>query len=116
MIHSRQGKKRTKDADEAKDVLPASSVPALTGVENSAQTSKDPEANNGREDGETRGDSPLGAEVDPASTVPVLVAITPRLLGESTAVIRQGRAFLEETVVRLCVVWLRALVLDPMRL
>jgi hypothetical protein len=95
-------------------VLPTRSMPALTGVENSTQASNDPEAHKGREDGKARGNSPLGAEIDIAITVLILVTVTPGLLGESTAVIRQGRALLEETIVCLSVVWLRALVLDPM--
>lgn len=90
MVRSRQAKKLTKDANETKDVLPTGSVPALTSVENSAQASDDPEADKGRHDGKTRGYSPLGAEVYPASAVLVLVTVTPGLLGESTAVIRQS--------------------------
>lgn len=71
-------------------MLPTGSVPALTGVENSSQASDDPETDKGRDNGETRGDSPLCTEVDPASAVLVVVTVTPGLLGESTAVFRQS--------------------------
>lgn len=71
-------------------MFPARSVPALTGVENSSQASKDPKADKGGEDGKARGDSPFGAEVNPATAVLVLVTVAPGLLGESTAVVCQG--------------------------
>jgi hypothetical protein len=71
-------------------MFPSRCMPPFASVEDGAQASNNPEADEGRDDSKARGDSPFGAKIDTATAVLVQVTVSPRLLRESTAIVRQS--------------------------